>query len=497
MPPHPLTADLLRQNIPALVLASWFVFVGLASCSIAVVRRRTHSRFLVWFGLFIGLYGLRMLAEQFITLQLTPAAGRASGLITFVDYVLVIPAILFWVELSWGWLRRVFISIVLLACGTAVLGFIFYLAGLSRGPLLRFNSLLAIGSMLALAVILSIPGLTHRRLLIRTGILRWVLPALALTAITVNLLWLVDIPPPAYLEPVSFVVWIFALGYEAASRTFANERRLIAIDTELDTARRMQAAILPSSVPSEPGLRIVACYKPVSAVAGDFYTFVPLGSGRLGLFVADVTGHGVPAALVASMIKVAMQSVLEVADDPAEALSRLNHILTPEMGGSLASAAYLLIDREQRTAVYSSAGHPPLLHWISGERRLERIESNGLLFGVMPHCTYPSARLQLEPGDRLLLYTDGLSEPENAAGEPFGDIRLEQVIAANPELDAGTLSDRLLESLEQWRPARHPQEDDITLLLVDIVPAAIDLAADDAATRSAALAPPAAQPLPC
>jgi serine phosphatase RsbU (regulator of sigma subunit) len=204
----------------------------------------------------------------------------------------------------------------------------------------------------------------------------------------------------------------------------------------------------------------------MTAVAGDFYEFIPVDQHRVGVLVADVSGHGVPAALIASMIKVAVQSVVSCAQDPAEVLRRLNRILSGQLRGQFVSAAYLWVDMEIRKALYSAAGHPPLLHWREGE--LKRIESNGLLFGVVKEPDYPVCDLPLNLGDRFLLYTDGVIETENAAGEPFGDCRLEQVVRNNRLLGAVDFSNQMLLEIRNWQPGSVTQQDDITLIVIDV-----------------------------
>jgi phosphoserine phosphatase RsbU/P len=207
----------------------------------------------------------------------------------------------------------------------------------------------------------------------------------------------------------------------------------------------------------------------MTAVAGDFYEFVPIAEHRIGFLVADVSGHGVPAALIASMIKVAMHSVDgRSAHDPAEVLRRLGNTLASELRGQLVSAAYLWVDSETRTARYSAAGHPPLLCWRAAEGALTRIESNGLLFGVPVNGDYPTCNMALASGDRLLLYTDGFTEPENAAGESFGDRRLEQLVRDNQSRTGPELSELLLQELRAWQPAGLTQPDDITLIVIDV-----------------------------
>jgi serine phosphatase RsbU (regulator of sigma subunit) len=175
----------------------------------------------------------------------------------------------------------------------------------------------------------------------------------------------------------------------------------------------------------------------------------------------------VPAALIASMIKVAMQSLVPCAHDPREVLRGLNRILFRQIPDRFVSAAYLWLDTENRKALYSAAGHPPLLRWREG--KLERIESNGLLFGVIPDPDYPVRDLPIYSGDRFLLYTDGVIEPENASGDSFGDCKLEEVVRNHQSRSPSELSDQLLSEIRLWQPASLAQQDDITLIVIDVV----------------------------
>jgi len=322
--------------------------------------------------------------------------------------------------------------------------------------------------MLAIALMIVIPSLSRKYLVVQSRVLRIVLPAIALAAVFSNISWVVHRVPPSYIEPVAFAAWVLALGYVAVQRTFENERRLLTIESELESARQIQSSILPENIPALPRLRIAAGYHPMSAVAGDFYQFIRLDDHRLGVLVADVAGHGVPAALISSMIKVAMQSVVRFAPDPGEVLRSLNRILSPELRGQLISAAYLWIDTEGCRARYSAAGHPPLLHWKSAQGELEQIGSNGLLFGVTPQPDYPVRTVPLRSSDRLLIYTDGLTEPESLGGESFGERQLERVLRDHRSLPAADLLQRVLFELQNWQPPSTPQQDDITLIVIDV-----------------------------
>jgi phosphoserine phosphatase RsbU/P len=283
-------------------------------------------------------------------------------------------------------------------------------------------------------------------------------------ALSLNIANLAKKTPNPVVEPVALAIFILALGYAAAEKTFADEKRLLAIESELEIAREIQTSILPREVPELQKLRVNATYRPMAAVAGDFYEFVRADEQRIGVLIADVTGHGVPAALIASMIKVAVQSVTACADNPGEVMRGLDRVLSGQLREQFVSAAYLWVDTEKGKAWYSAAGHPPLVKW---DGKFERIESNGILFGVVPGSEYPVREVPFRRGDRFLLYTDGVIEPENGKGTSFGDGKLEEVVKKNAARGGKELSEELLEEIRDWQPTGMPQQDDITLIVLD------------------------------
>jgi sigma-B regulation protein RsbU (phosphoserine phosphatase) len=332
-----------------------------------------------------------------------------------------------------------------------------------------YNNLLAVVAMLVLLIVVLVPKFSKSLVITNQRILTAATLIFALEVLYTNLssVWQYRVLP--MVASLGFAALLFSLGYVALEILFTNERRLLSIETELETARQIQFSILPARVPELESLRIAAAYHPMTAVAGDFYQFVRSDSNHLGILVADVSGHGIPAALISTMIKVAMQSVAVHADDPAQVLSGLNRILWSEAHGQFASAAYVWIDTENRNALYSAAGHPPLLCWRNTRGEMQRIESNGLLFGVEPDSEYPVRSVPLEPSDRFLLYTDGVTETENAAREAFGDRQLERVVRNNRLQPASELSRQVLSELQRWRPVAVNQQDDITLIVVDVL----------------------------
>ena len=339
----------------------------------------------------------------------------------------------------------------------------------SRDIFIIFDQLLAAAGLVVLIVTLLVPGLSRRFLVLpHHRVLTAGTLIFAAEALYANIARPLNYLVPNIINSLGFTVLLLSFGYVALEMIVTSERRLLSIDKELEIARELQFSILPDGVPEIANLRIAASYLPMTAVAGDFYEFLPVDRHRVGFLVADVSGHGVPAALIASMIKVAMHSADSCANDPGEVLRRLGNNLSHELRGRFVSAAYLWIDSQARTGRYSAAGHPSLLRWCAGEGALARIESNGLLFGVMANCDYPTCDITLAPGDRLFLYTDGFIEPENAVGESFGDGKLEKIVRENQLLPAQELSDHLLAELCAWQPAHVKQQDDITLIVIEV-----------------------------
>ena len=140
-------------------------------------------------------------------------------------------------------------------------------------------------------------------------------------------------------------------------------QQLLTIQKELETARQIQMSILPSSIPKMEGLDIAARYIPMTSVAGDFYDFIVVDEKHLGILVADVSGHGMPSALIASMLKIALAAQTAHAADPAQVLLGLNQTLCGKFQHHFVTAAYLFVDMLKGTLTYAGAGHPPLLLW--------------------------------------------------------------------------------------------------------------------------------------
>src|SRR5580698_9427004 len=187
-------------------------------------------------------------------------------------------------------------------------------------------------------------------------------------------------------------------------------QQLVEINIELEMARQIQLSILPSSTPKIAGMEIVARYIPMTSVAGDFYDFIVVDPNHIGILIADVSGHGLPAALIASMLQVALTAQAHHASDPGKVLAGLNQALCGKFQHNFVTAAYVYVDVKKNIISYGGAGHPPLLLWRKSTGTSSQLIENGLVMGQFEEATYESLQIPIEPGDRFFLYTDGILE---------------------------------------------------------------------------------------
>src|SRR5579871_108127 len=243
-------------------------------------------------------------------------------------------------------------------------------------------------------------------------------------------------------------------------------RQLQSIQCEMDTARQIQLSILPREIPVIRGLDISARYLPMTAVAGDFYDFIPIDEKRIGILVADVSGHGMPAALISSMLKIALDGQIKCALEPARVLAGLNRALCGKFQGHFVTAVYVVVDTERQSLLYAGAGHPPLIFMDHSAGKARDFVENGLFLGFFPEATYTAVEIPFNAGDWGVLYTDGILEMTDPSDEQFGLDRFKQFLQDNHGLSTGQFVDELLEALSQWSNlalGREPQ-DDITLM---------------------------------
>ncbi|WP_260738270.1 SpoIIE family protein phosphatase [Tunturiibacter lichenicola] len=245
-------------------------------------------------------------------------------------------------------------------------------------------------------------------------------------------------------------------------------QQLLTIQKELETARQIQLSILPSEIPKMEGLDIAARYVPMTSVAGDFYDFIVLDERHIGILVADVSGHGMPAALIASMLKIALSAEVAHVADPARVLLGLNQALCGKFQHHFVTAAYLYLNMEKQTLTYAGAGHPPLLLWGDSEG-VRSVEENGLFLGKFSFATYTSVELPLRAADRILLYTDGIPETANPEGVEFGADCFKRFLERDQSVSADRFADSLIEEMLRWSErGLADMDDDITIVAIQV-----------------------------
>ncbi len=250
-------------------------------------------------------------------------------------------------------------------------------------------------------------------------------------------------------------------------------RQLLDINNELEMAREIQLSILPREFPRITGLEITARYLPMSSVAGDFYDFIIVDKKRVGILVADVSGHGLPAALIASMLQVALAAQFAHASDPGRVLAGLHQALRGKFQHHYVTAVYVFVDMEKKSMSYAGAGHPPVLLWRTSTQSASEVEENGFPLGLLPDATYSVGEIQVEPGDKAVLYTDGILETESPSEQEFGIDLFKGFLQSNHILRADLFADSLIDELCSWseHPKGQGQRDDITFLTIDFTAA--------------------------
>jgi serine phosphatase RsbU (regulator of sigma subunit) len=254
--------------------------------------------------------------------------------------------------------------------------------------------------------------------------------------------------------------------YDAMRRQLeANFRALRAkeaLEREVEIAREVQRELLPRAVPEVRGLELAGVCLPAIGVGGDYYDYLPLPDERIGLVIADVSGKGIPAALLMAGLQASVRSLTLPGIPPCEVCRRLNDMVHETTSAArYATLFFALYDPHDRNLVYTNAGHFPPLH--IGANGPVRLSQGGLPIGLMPGSLYGEGRRELGIGDLLVLYTDGVVEQPNPAGEEFGEARLVELLARHRDASLSDLLNVVVEEIRRFS-AGGPPHDDITLV---------------------------------
>ncbi|MFQ5738751.1 MAG: SpoIIE family protein phosphatase [Acidobacteriota bacterium] len=236
-------------------------------------------------------------------------------------------------------------------------------------------------------------------------------------------------------------------------------------EQELALARETQQSLLPHSIPELDSFEIFAFSQPTRSVGGDFYDFPNSRSGELTVVLADVSGKGISAALLSSLLQGAIDMEVRTGVEPGEALTRINKLLCRRSQSNRFVTLFLFRLNREGEGDYISAGHNPVFLFRAASGLVETLESKHMIAGAFDFATYATTPLQLKGGDVLVVYSDGLTDAENAAGDMFGESRLMELVEQEASGGAEHLEMAILQAIEEFTQGR-AQTDDITFVLV-------------------------------
>lgn len=236
------------------------------------------------------------------------------------------------------------------------------------------------------------------------------------------------------------------------------------LEQELRIARSVQARLIPQNTPSLAGWQFNALWRPAREVSGDFYDFIPLADGRLGLVIGDAMGKSMPAALAMAAVRTMLRVVADQIASPGAALERVNGLLFPDFFPTMfVTCLYAVLDPTTGHIRLASAGHnPPFVQTASG---VGELMARGMPLGLMEGSAYEEVELTLNDGERLLMYSDGLIEAHDSAGQMLGYTRLSEMMAAAPV--ETPLTDFLRDAFDAFVGPAWSEEDDVTILAIE------------------------------
>ena len=245
----------------------------------------------------------------------------------------------------------------------------------------------------------------------------------------------------------------------------AERRRDRKQERDFEEARLIQRGLLPTAFPQIPGIDVAFSWQPADGVGGDCFDTIGFGNA-IGVSVADIAGKGLPAALLMSNLQAAVRAFAQDAAAPSSICASVNRLLCRNMApGRFATFFYARIDAGARRLVYSNAGHNPPLH-ISQDGALTTMNTGGMVLGVFPDTGYEQAELPLQRGDRLVFYTDGITEARDPNGDEYGEERLMASALDVRRESADAIKTRLLDDVNRFTGGKF--EDDATLIVVGV-----------------------------
>lgn len=250
-----------------------------------------------------------------------------------------------------------------------------------------------------------------------------------------------------------------------SSRLYKEEKELLLMKEELNVAKRIQNGLLPEKSPFVKGYLIAGSNSSAKEVGGDYFDFIKISENKFGFCIADITGKGMPAALLMSNLQALLRSQVMIEENVEKAISNVNNLLYQSTDSSkFATLFFAVLDSENHTITYCNAGHDEALVFRNG-KHVESLQSTGLLLGVMPDMGYSTGTVELQPGDSLVCYTDGITEAMDENENEFGLQKMIDCIEGISEPSALKIEKTLLSEVKS-HSRNVAQSDDITIIII-------------------------------
>ncbi|HEX3110160.1 MAG TPA: PP2C family protein-serine/threonine phosphatase, partial [Thermoanaerobaculia bacterium] len=430
-----------RSGAASAAIGIALITIALALLAFALVGRVFANAALLAAASFAGLYGVRLLVNASFT-PLLVDGGWLPYVSSALEYIVPIPATLLVQFAFTRRLKRVNQALALLAIAIAVFAIPFEIAThrpFALKPLIDTVVVLFMPVFLLNLILGTDDNATDWR------VVRWGSAVFVLFVLNEHFGY-------RGTEAIGFVIFVGSFILMLMRRAVRSQVRLGSVESELATARKIQMSIIPRTPPRVNGIEIATVYTPAAEVAGDFYDFLVVDDDHFGVLVADVSGHGVPAALVASMLKIALATQSSVATSPAALLANLHALFRGKLERQHITAAYAYLSSDG-SAVVASAGHPPpLIRRASGA--VEEVPTQGSVLARFAAFEAADVPVNLGSGDSLVIYTDGVTEALSPADEMWGEERLREALSSGADVDA------IARSVERWSGGQ--LSDDVT-----------------------------------
>ena len=283
----------------------------------------------------------------------------------------------------------------------------------------------------------------------------------------------IGIDKKEFFELINIFVKQFAISIENTQlqkRLFRENNRY---KQELNMAYDIQHSLLPRSIPTLKGMDISAKYKSGKIIGGDFYLYqrFRFGTPKLGIVIGDVSGKGVPAALIMAMAMTVVKQCLRSFTEPKIAFANMNNIIASHLerySPCYVTVFYGILDLESNNFTYCKAGHPPPLWYHKKERNISHLDADGMMFGMFEKLKYEQKTVKVRSGDKIIFYTDGITDARNEGEDLFGIKRLEEIITKREDAKPLQLNNSIFHSLSRFID-RKTQVDDMTLITIGIL----------------------------